>query len=909
MPAASAVPPVRVIIPVLEPFFSKHAKNSVQHLGPFFRKRLKNGEGEAGHACPLPLLTNTAMNPLEEYNQKRHFDQTPEPEGKEARRKGALRFVVHRHQASRLHYDFRLELEGVLKSWAVPKGPSLNPADKRLAVEVEDHPYSYRTFEGDIPEGNYGAGHVEIWDQGTFHAVGTANRAKGEQQMLQELKAGGLHFVLEGKKLQGEFTLVKMKGRQKDAWLLLKKDDAHAVHEPYDAEDFTDTAAPQKAPAQPTAKKSASAAAEKKGVKGKPAALPKHISPMTAKLTNGPFDDPDWLFEVKWDGYRAVAEVENGQVQLYSRNGKSFNAKYRPVAEALAQLPHQAVFDGELVVLDKKNRADFQALQNYQNTPSEHLYYYIFDLLYLNGEDLRALPLLERKEKLAQVLSKAKDPLRYSDHRVGNGTKFFKEAQKNQWEGIMAKAAQSRYYDGKRSQEWLKIKTHLRQEAVIAGFTEPQGSRQHLGALVLGVYEGKELKYVGQAGSGFNKKSLQELIEKLEPLVQEKSPFNQKVALNRNVTWVKPELVCELSFAEWTTDGQMRQAIFKGLRVDKKAQEVVHEQAVPPQEDQQREAPSRSGAGKAKTAPKQKKEKDTTVLELNGQQVPVTHPDKLYWPEEGITKLELVQYYQTMAEVILPYLKDRPESLLRFPNGITRPGFFQKDAGDHAPAWVQVASIKAESTGKDVDYLVCQDQATLAYLNNLGCIQLNPWNSRLPHLDKPDYLVLDLDPGENTYDQVVEVALAAKQVLDALEMPVYAKTSGATGMHLYVPLGAKWPFEQVKELALLLAQQVQAKLPTLTSLERSPKERRNQVYLDYLQNAIAQTIAAPYCVRPRPGATVSTPLKWEEVTTGLHPSQFTIKNVPQRVQQLGDLFKPVLGKGIDVAAYLKKLKK
>ncbi|AKQ44835.1 DNA ligase [Rufibacter radiotolerans] len=848
---------------------------------------------------------------LKEYNQKRHFNQTPEPEGKGAKNKGDLKFVVQRHQASTLHYDFRLELDGVLKSWAVPKGPSLNPADKRLAMEVEDHPFSYRTFEGDIPEGNYGAGHVDIWDEGTFHAVDNPSRAEGEKLMLQELEAGSLHFVLEGKKLKGEFALVKMKGRQKNAWLLLKKQDEFAT-DAYDAEDFArggGAVKPGKVPAKKasTAKEKASPAKAQTG-KGKKGEMPHDIVPMTAKLTDGPFDDENWLFEMKWDGYRAVAEVDNGQVRLYSRNGKSFKQKYAPVVQVLEGLKHQAIFDGELVVLGANGRADFQALQNYQNTPSEHLYYYIFDLLYLNGQDLTKVPLLRRKELLAEVLKGAKEPLRYSEHRVGKGIAFFKEAQQHHWEGIMAKAADSKYHIGKRSQEWLKIKTHLRQEAVIAGFTEPKGSRIHIGALVLGVYEGKELKYVGQSGSGFNKESLEDLKARLAPLVQEKSPFKVKVGLSRDVTWVKPELVCELSFAEWTTDGQMRQAIFEGLRVDKKAKDVVHEHAIatPPEADAKEE--SSKGAKKTKTMSKQEEEKEGLVLHLDGKDVAISSPDKLYWPEEGITKKDLVEYYQSMAEVLLPYLKDRPESLLRHPNGITKPGFFQKDAGDHAPDWVQKESIRAESTGQDVNYVVCQDKATLAYLNNLGCIQLNPWNSRLQHLEHPDYLVLDLDPGENTYDEVVETALVAKQVLDELEIPVYAKTSGATGMHLYVPLAAKFPFEQVKELAYALAQRVHARLPKLTSLERSPKERRNQIYIDFLQNAIAQTIAAPYCVRPKAGATVSTPLQWKEVKTGLHPSQFTIKNVPQRVKKLGDIFMPVLGEGIDVATYLKRLK-
>ncbi|WP_461490715.1 non-homologous end-joining DNA ligase [Pontibacter sp. HJ8] len=512
---------------------------------------------------------------LEKYNQKRNFGETPEPAGKEQHSKGKLRFVVQRHEASTLHYDFRLEIEGVLKSWAVPKGPSLNPADKRLAMEVEDHPFSYRTFEGDIPEGNYGAGHVDIWDEGTYHAAESEDPKQEEEYLLRGLQEGSIKFVLEGKKLRGEFTLLKMKGRQKGAWLLVKKKDDDAVSEPYDSEDYLD-------------------------------------KPATVK-------------------------------------------RARPAKEKETKTP-------------KKKTATASA---------------------------------------------------------------------------------------------------------------------------------------------------------------------SKKSSSKEESW----------------------------------QEV----------------------------------------EIEGQAVVLSNTDKLYWPEEGITKGDLIHYYQGIAEVLLPYLRDRPQSLLRHPNGIGQPGFFQKDI-DHAPDWVRTVALHAESTGKDVDYLVCDDKATLAYMNNLGCIQLNPWNSRLADLEKPDYLVIDLDPDENSYDEVVETALVTKQVLDKAGAVSYCKTSGATGMHIYVPLGARYSFDQAKQFAQLVAQQVQAQLPEFTSLERNPKSRRNKIYLDFLQNAIAQTVAAPYSVRPRSGATVSAPLRWDEVKPGLHPSAFTIRNMPERLQKLGDLFSGVLGEGIDLEKSLKELR-
>ncbi|MBK0402028.1 non-homologous end-joining DNA ligase [Adhaeribacter sp. BT258] len=518
---------------------------------------------------------------LETYNQKRDFKQTPEPKTNGKSAKGALRFVVQRHDASSLHYDFRLEMEGVLKSWAVPKGPSMNPADKRLAVEVEDHPYSYRTFEGDIPAGNYGAGHVDIWDEGTYHHTETSDEPEGEKTLLEELKKGRIHFVLEGGKLKGAFTLMKMKGRGENNWLLLKKDDAFAVHETYDPEEHLGkTVAKSKKKVAAKMVKETEATKVAKAVKPAKTGMPHHIVPMMARLTDKPFDHPDWIFENKWDGFRAIAEVEKGKTALYSRSGNSFKDQYPQLVKALEKLPaDQVVLDGEIVVQDENGRVIFQHLQNFQNTPTEHLYYYVFDILYLNGQDLRDLPLLERKKHLEKLLQNT-GPVRYSEHRVEKGIDFFREAEKLKTEGIMAKKADSKYLTGKRSDDWLKVKTHLRQEVVIGGYTEPKGSRIHIGALLLGVYENGKLQYIGQSGSGFNRESLEMLIRKLKPLEQEESPFAGKVKVSREATWVKPELVCEISFAEWTAAGLVRQAIFEGLREDKKALQVSREQEV-----------------------------------------------------------------------------------------------------------------------------------------------------------------------------------------------------------------------------------------------------------------------------------------------------------------------------------------
>lgn len=525
---------------------------------------------------------------LAKYREKRSFDRTPEPPGAKGSAEGALRFVVQKHQASHLHYDFRLELDGVLKSWAVPKGPSLDPRDKRLAMMVEDHPLDYRTFEGTIPPGNYGAGTVMVWDQGTYCSRETADRAEGQRRLRQGLRKGRLGIVLNGEKLRGEFSLVKLPRGKRNEWLLVKKEDPWASAEDVTRRDRSvatgrslDEIAAGVKTRRRAAKRAGASAGPAETARAAPrATMPRHVKPMLATLVEKPFDRAGWLFELKWDGYRAVAEVSRRGESFYSRNQKSFEHRFAPVVEALRGLRHEAVLDGEVVVVDEEGRSDFQLLQNYQRTGEGRLRYYVFDLLYLDGRDLRGLPLRRRKELLAGIL-RGLPGVHLSEHIEKDGTALFKAAAVRGLEGIIGKDGASPYRDGRRSPEWVKVKTQRRQEAVIGGFTEPRGGRKGLGALVLGVYAGKDLVYIGHTGGGLDARGLGELRSKLQPLVQRRCPFRQTPATNAPAHWVRPELVCEVKFQEWTQDGVMRQPIFLGLREDKPARSVRREGRAP----------------------------------------------------------------------------------------------------------------------------------------------------------------------------------------------------------------------------------------------------------------------------------------------------------------------------------------
>lgn len=822
---------------------------------------------------------------LKEYHQKRDFKETAEPKGsKPHRQRGEAEFVVQEHHASHLHYDFRLEVEGVLKSWAIPKGPSLDPAEKRLAVQVEDHPFEYRTFEGTIPEGSYGAGVVKIWDKGTYIAEGAATPQESERLMQKGLEEGHLNFIMNGRKLKGAFSLIRLHGDQSKQWLLIKKREQNAT---------SSVAKPR--PSTKRSSRSSVDSGEEGAWQSMQTDMPTDVKPMLATLVDEPFNDKDWIFEVKWDGYRALAEIQKGSCHLYSRNLQTFDKRFPALLDDLRSIPTTALLDGEIVVLDDQGKPSFQLVQNYQRTQSGTLIYYVFDLLYLEGYDVRHLPLLERKKLLKQLLPDRMPHLRFCEHVEEKGKAFFKAAHHEGFEGIIAKQAQSPYQTG-RSQDWLKIKTHQRQEAIICGFTPPKGSRQKFGSLLLGVYDQGKLVYVGHTGSGFDRQKLISIYERLQPLIQSTSPFANPPKLRSSVTWVKPELVCEINFAEWTKVGQMRQAIFVDIREDKKPEEVVRERTVSTQK-----ALSKKTSSSEETAAKKVKSRTKASLPSS---VELSNLDKIYWPEESYTKGDLIEYYRQVAPYILPYLKDRAETLKRYPNGISGPSFYQKEV-DNAPPWVRTEVIQHED--REVRYLFIDNVESLLYTANLGCIGFHPFNSRFQSLFAPDYLILDLDPEGVTFDVVVEVAQEIHRTLEEWKVPSLCKTSGATGMHVYVPLGARYTFEEAKQFANLIVHLVHQRLPDLTSLERSPQKRQRKVYLDYLQNNFAQTVASPYSVRPRSGATVSTPLKWTEVKAGLDPADFTIKTVLKRLKKVGDLFKPVLGKGINLPAILKKI--
>jgi len=622
---------------------------------------------------------------------------------------------------------------------------------------------------------------------------------------------------------------------------------------------------------------------------------------MLAKLHDEAFDHKDWIFEIKWDGYRAVADLSKDEPLFYSRNGISFLSKFKKVADDFSKQQHKMILDGEIVAYDSNGRPNFQLLQQVMDNPDLALVYQVFDLLWLNGHSTENLPLIQRKELLKEALIET-DIIRYSDHVHEKGISFFEEMNKMKLEGMVAKKADSVYTENHRTTDWLKIKFSNTDETIICGFTEPRGSREGFGALILGKYIDSELIYCGHTGTGFSHESLLELHERLDKMAVKNSPFEHKPKTNSPVTWVRPELVCEIKYSEITNDGIFRHPVFLTIREDKEPEEVT---------GTIRSITEKPEDMKPKTTvpKKNKASDDETEITLNRHKVKLTNQDKIYFPEDEVTKGDIVEYYQSVAEYILPYLKNRPLSLNRFPNGIEKQGFYQKDASENIPDWIKTTEVFSESTDKYIDYIICNDKATLAYLNNLGCIDMNPWNSAIPDLEHPDYLVLDLDPSKkNTFDDVIETALQVNEVLKSVQIKGYCKTSGSTGIHIYIPMGGHYDYDQVKDFAYILMKQVNEKLPEITTLERSLQKRStNKIYLDYLQNRQGQTLASVYSIRPKEGASVSMPLEWNEVKPGLKPTDFTIHNALERIKEKGDLFKPVLGKGIDMMKALELL--
>jgi bifunctional non-homologous end joining protein LigD len=751
---------------------------------------------------------------LSEYEGKRDRKKTPEPFGAKRGKAKSPIFVVQRHDARRLHYDFRLERAGVLASWAVPKGVPLEPGEQHLAVHVEDHPLEYGSFEGEIPKGNYGAGTVEIWDRGTY-------------ELLEEKRDGGLTVRLHGERLEGTWALVpaRLSGDEKN-WLILRKRDDGSV--------------------SPGPRRS--------------------YRPMLATLTEDLPRGEGWLFEPKWDGYRALGYVRGGEVKLFSRNGNDLTQRFAPVAKELAKALRtpDAVLDGEVVALDAQGKASFSAMQQ----GSTHLAYEVFDLLEADGEPVVGLPLTERRARLEKLL--ARNPVVQISGSFEDGEALLEAARERGLEGVMAKRAFSRYAEGRRGGDWLKVKTHGRQEFVICGYTKGQGRRSgSFGALVLGIHRGKEWEWVGNVGTGFNERAIEELLAKLEPLRRDESPFPVVPKMPKvrkgDAVWVEPELVCEVEFAEWTHDGHLRAPSFQGLRDDK------------PAEDVRRERPAAAKEGRVK----------------------FSNLDKVFWQDEGITKGDLLDYYGAVANVLVPHLRDRPFTMRRYPDGAFGKAFFQKDAPKGMPDWiprfhVQVSTRERPPKKRWIDAPIVNDEDALLWMVNMGCIDMNAWYSRADRPDRPDFVLFDLDPSPDVgFREVVQVALIVKQALDALGLVSFAKTSSADGMHVLVPVGRHYTYAQTRVFCEIVAGAIARTHRGLATTEWTKAKRRG-VLIDANQNGEGKTIASVYSVRPRAGAPVSTPLRWDEVDDSLDASALTMDVVLERVRKHGDLFEGVL---------------
>ncbi len=758
---------------------------------------------------------------LGEYRRKRDPKKTPEPfKGKKKAGKAPI-FVVQRHDARRLHYDFRLEIGGALASWAVPKGIPLEPGARALAVHVEDHPLEYATFSGEIPKGQYGAGTVEIWDHGTF-------------ELVEEKRDGGLTVRLHGERLEGTWTLVPahLDGQEKN-WLLIRKRDDGAV-----------------------------------------AGKRTEWVPMLATLTDAVPSGPGWLYEVKWDGYRALARLVAGEgATLASRRGNDLTERFRTVAGALPRAVRtpDCVLDGEVCALDERGRSSFSLMQ--QGKADTPIVYFVFDVLEIEGEPVAQLPLTERRERLAALLDRRNRTVRLSE-TFDDGDALFAAAEEQQLEGIMAKRADSRYQPGKRTRDWLKIKTHGRQEFVVAGYTKGQGRRSAgFGSLVLGVYRGRELVFVGNVGTGFSEAEIDRVLDRLRPLERPDSPFAEVPKMPRvrkgDVVWVEPKLVCEVSFGEWTHDGHLRQPVYQGLREDKAARDVRQEVPV---EDE---------------------------ISSGGHVLKLSNLDKVFWPDEGITKGDLLAYYREIAPTVVPHLRDRPFTLKRYPDGWQGDFFFQKDAPRGMPDWIKRVPVMATTREtprrtREIHAPLVNDELSLLWMVNMGCIDLNAWYSRIDRPDRPDFVLFDLDPSPDVgFTETVEVALLVKQVMDALGLECFPKTSGSKGIHVLVPVERRYTYADTRRFAEIVAGALARTHRGLVTTEWSKAKRRG-VLVDANQNGEGKTIATVYSVRPRPGATVSTPLRWDEVTTDLDPAAFTMEAVLARVTRHGDLYAPVL---------------
>ena len=833
---------------------------------------------------------------VDEYRRKRHVDRTPEPFGgakasEATRHARAGMFVVQKHLARRLHYDLRLEMEGVLRSWAIPKGPSLNPAERRLAVMVEDHPLEYADFEGVIPPGNYGAGSVIVWDRGRYSVVDPP-----DSDAADAVRKGKLDIELRGYKLRGAYTLVrthlKSSGAQaKENWLLIKKRDEHAI-----GEDVTEThpgsvlsgfTVDEMREAGQVAKQAA-ADLRRAHAPGLSARLEMKGFPLSlARLGREPFDSAKWLYETKYDGVRALAIRDRGPVRLYARSGAVITERYPEIALAFDALPYERfAMDGEIVALDEKGRPDFQALQRRMHvrdasaarrlslaTPA---YDFVFDLLAFDEFDLRPLALDTRKSILARLI-RGEGPLRYCDHVRTSGRAFFRAVSDAGLEGMMAKRRESPYR-GARSSDWLKIKCPLVRRFVIGGWTNPAGSRTHFSALLLGLHDANgELRFVGKVGTGFSGDTLRELHRLMRERARKTSPFAKPSASEAPIPprarFCAPELVCEVRFAEVTNDNSVRHPSF--LRPLPEADPAQCRYEHPFGAATALEAKPLGPEAPARAAAPRK----PAVVEI-------TNADKVFWPAERYTKGDLVAYYRSIAPRILPYLKDRPVMVVRYPDGIEGKSFFQKDAPEYVPEWIRTERIYSEDSGREIAFFILESAEALAYVANLGAIPLHVWSSRVGQLERPDWLLFDIDPKGSTTANAVRVAREVIAVLEKLRLKAVVKTSGQAGIHVFVGLKPIYTYAQARNFSELVARLVVHRIPELATINRDIASRKGRVYIDYVQLGYGKTIAAPLAVRPVPGAWVSAPLQARELRVSLDPGAFTIKTMARRMARM-----------------------
>ena len=839
-------------------------------------------------------------------------ERTPEPAGvvTAGPSAGGL-FVVHKHAATRLHYDLRLEMRGVLESWAVPKGPSRNPQDKRLAVRVEPHPIEYGDFEGLIPEGNYGAGAVIVWDRGAWVPL---------EDVEQGFEKGKLLFDLRGYKLRGRWTLVKIKSRstRKDntgkEWLLIKERDTLAAtngDEFVQGSVLSGLTVEELRDGNPRA---AEIARSLDLLKAPRRRLPvTDVKVMLAEPREAPFSRAGWIYEIKYDGYRILAGRASGDATLRTRNGNDATQTFPEVARAVRALPYDGlVLDGEVVCLDESGRPSFDRLQKRGRLtrPPEirraavdyPATYFVFDLLAFEGFDLRPLPLVTRKTLLQRVLPEA-GALKYTDHVEEQGGAFYDGLMRLKLEGMVAKKADGPYRAG-RSSEWIKVRADKTDDFVVVGFTRPKGSRSGFGALHVANYVGGTLTYAGRVGSGFTAAQLEPIQRTLASAQRSDPPCDGPVPKGADTVWIESSVVCEVRYKEVTEQGLLRQPVFLRFRDDKRPEECVRE--------------GKREAGSGKPQPGLRDHSTQAGPALLASRFPLPDPssvalsnvDKTFWPEDGYTKGDLIAYYRAISPWLLPYLADRPLVLTRFPDGIDGKSFFQKDAPGFAPEWVRTVTLWSEGSERELRYFICDSEAALTYIINLGAIPLHVWGSRIGTLEQPDWCILDLDPKEAPFADVVTVARAIKQLCDAIQLPCFIKTSGSTGLHVLLPTGRQLTYEQTRQLGHLLARVIVGEHPEIATVTRNPAKREGKVYLDYVQNGHGRLLVAPFSARPLPGAPVSMPLAWREVNGRLDLGRFTIETAPLRMKRLReDPVGGVLSEQPDLHAALERLQR